>query len=124
MVGHEIKRWNSGTITANTSGAATKETPNMYGELRKVAVNYGTAAAGTDVTIANGDTPAETVVTLADQNTDLTMYPKVLAVTSANGALTATGNIYTYYAVAGPLTITVADAGSGGTLDVTLYWRE
>lgn len=145
-MGERIKTVLSPTLTVDSGGTGFDEptyttgsgwswdsstgaviTPNINGKILKIVLNFGSSNADTsaNLTIATRDTPTENVLALTAHSfvTDVTYYPKVLAVTNTAGALTVTTNTYTQYVVAGSLTIDCADATDNDTLIVKIYYR-
>jgi len=141
-MGERIKAVISPTLTVDSAGTGFDEitdvmwkwnsstgavyTPVIDGEILKVVINFGSSNADTsaDLNITTRDTPTEDIIDLTvTWKTDLTIYPKKLAVTNANAALTATGNIYTQYVVKGSLTIDCADATDDDTVIIKIYYR-
>lgn len=106
---------------AGSAGSATgsaTSSKNVNGRVMAVHVDYTSQPATTDVTVTSSS-PAQTILTLTNNNTDALDYPRRL-VQGADGAdLTA---VYDDFVVAGSLTASVAqgDPLVGGVV-VTVY---
>ena len=102
-------------------GAATiaKDTPNrVIGTIRGIGVRYnGDDPATADLTIAGKGTDclAKPILTVTDGNTDKWFFPKELIDTIAGAEVAAN---YTDIAIYDFVTITLAQANTGDTVDV------
>lgn len=104
--------------TAGDDGDATgsaKTAHPVNGKLYAVHVDYhGSAPATTDVTIAQTEAPAHTLLTLTDENSDGMWFPREQVHSNAGVALTLEGTEPLVEAppVAGNVTVSVAGANA------------
>lgn len=113
------------TVTTNGSGDGSAVTPNINGRILKICIDFSaSAAAGTTTTvIANGQTTAETVLTLTSVNTDAVYYPRAVVCISDGTAGGANANLYDYFVINSPLTITNAAGGATKTNIYQIFWE-
>lgn len=110
------------------NGAATKTgySGALQGKIIAVHVDYQDSppAGTTDFTLADESDPAaETIVTLANQATDLKIYPRRLLETNDGTDLTYDGTrkVYGKYPVYGRLKATIAQANAADYCLVTVW---
>jgi len=118
----------SGAI--DSSGDASVTTAHaIYGKVIAVGVNYPAATCEVDLDTV-GDATAQKIVNLAAANTDVVIYPRValedvtgtaLDPSDAQGGDTA---LYGEFAVAGPITLTIASGTEGQSVIVDILVEE
>ena len=119
----QIKATAAGTAGA---AAATAYSPHVAGEILKVHVDYTGDTNTMDVTLADeADPAAESIVSLANQDTDITLYPRRLLETNDGTDLTYDGTrkVYAPYVVHGRLKLSVAQADAGDVVEATVWLR-
>ena len=99
-------------ITTDTGGDATVDTVPLRGHIDSILVAVGTLAATVDVTIVDKDT-GENIDTFTNVTTNTQRFPRAEA-PAASGS-------YDRRAIAGPVTITVAQGGSEKTGTVSIF---
>lgn len=106
-------------LTTDASGDATATTPALTGNVERIVVDYGAGVAITaDVIVTDGGSPALTILTLADSNTDAVIHPRI-PVHDAAGAAIA-GEYAKAYLNNTPLTVTVAQGGDTQSVSVRI----
>ena len=116
--------------TGATSGGAgastaTAYSPHVSGKVLAVHVAYvDSPPATTDFTLSDADDPAsESIVSLANQATDIKVYPR--RVTEKNDGAdilyTAGEEVYEPYIVHGRLKAVIAQANAGNSCSVTVW---
>lgn len=113
---------------ADGSATATGYSPHVSGKVLAVYVDYQDSPPGatTDFTLADeGDPAAEAIVNLANQATDIKLYPRRLLETNDGTDLTYDGTrkVYGEYIVHGRLKATIAQANAADYCDITV-WME
>lgn len=103
------------TGTAGSATGSALTTRPIFGRVRAVYVDYVTQPATCDVTISSTG-PTQTILTLTNANTDGWFYPRRVVDTTAGAAA---AGVYETFAVAGPLSVSVAQ-GDAGSVDVTI----
>jgi len=103
----------TGTAGAAAGSAAT--TRPIFGRVRAVYIDYISQPATTDVTITSTG-PSQPILTLTNVNTDGWYYPRRVIDTTAGAAA---AGVYDAVAIAGPLSVSVAQ-GDAGSVDVTI----
>lgn len=100
--------------TSNGSGAATVVSDDIYGVILRIVTNPGAAAPtdNYDATLADADGVDVAGGLLADRDT--ANSESVVPIDTASGLP---------FAVAGPLTLTIANAGSAKNGTVVIYFR-
>jgi len=106
---------------AGSAGSATGSATSpdgVNGRILAIHTDYTSQPATTDVTITTSS-PAQTVLTLTDNNTDALDYPRRLVQGATGADLSA---VYDAFVVAGKITATVAqgDPVTAGVV-VTVY---
>ena len=99
-------------------GSAVSGAP-IHGKIIAFYVDYVTQPATADVTITAG-TPAATLLTLTNANTDGWFYPRVLLQSTVGANLSA---VYDQLAVNGYVTVAVAQ-GNAGSVVVTAQYED
>ena len=99
----------------SATGSGVSEIP-LYGKLYAVYLDYTTQAATCDVTISAGS-PAQTLLTVSNANTDAWFYPRVQADTDAGAAIT---EWYDEPPVCGYVTVSVAQSDAGSVVATLL----
>jgi len=108
------------------SASAVAYSPPVAGEILKVHVDYTGDTNTMDVTLEDVQDPAsENIVNLADQDTDIALYPRRLLETNDGTDLTYDGTrkVYAPYVVHGRLKLSVAQADAGDTVTATVWIR-
>jgi len=111
-------------VGANDLATATGYSPHVSGKVLRVHVNYTTAAASPDFDLSDEDDPAsESIVSLANQKTDIMLYPRRLIETNDGTDVTynATQKVYEPYVVHGRLEATLDQADADDTVVVTVW---
>lgn len=106
---------------ADASGDAVVTVDTLPGKILSARIDYdGTSASGTDVYITDGD--SQSIVSVEDTNTSVTVYPRTYAQDEEGTDLTydATRLIPTEFVVHTPLTLTVDDQTEGKGVTVTV----
>lgn len=116
------------TTGAAGSGAGNADSDSFVGEIHSIRVNHdANAPATTDITITDKRT-GTTIWTLNNSNTDVTIAPRLTAVTSANAAILsaeANGLHPVPYAVDQGINVAVAGGNSiTNHVVVTAYYRK
>jgi hypothetical protein len=123
-----IDRLQISATASGTAGSASGSAygPKVAGEILKVHVDYTGDTNTMDVTLEDEDDPAsEAIVNLADQDTDLALYPRRLLETNDGTDLTYDGTrkVYAPYVVHGRLKLSVAQADDGDVVEATVWIR-
>jgi hypothetical protein len=116
-------------VAAGAAGSATSTTYSLpiCGKIQAVHIDYqDSPPATTDVTLSDENDPAaEAIISLANANTDIKIYPR--RVTEKNdGAdiLYTTGEeVYEPYVVHGRLKVVIAQADPADYLIVTVWYE-
>lgn len=120
-------QWSTGACVGNDDAAtATGYSPHVTGKILAVHVNYTTAAANPDYTLSDEADPAsESIITLANQKTDIKIYPRRVTEINDGTDITydGTNEVYEPYTVHGRLEATLAQADADDTA-VTTVWIE
>jgi len=113
------------TLTTDAAGDATETTSfAINGEVLAVQVEYaGTAPATTDLTLTSS-APSDTILSLANANTDNVFYPRNIVHDNTGVAAVGGDNLFTPFIVQGTLTCTIAQGGNALTHTVTVFWRK
>ncbi len=111
---------------ADGAATATGYSAPVSGRVAAVYVDYQDSPPGatTDFTLADeGDPAAEAIVSLANQATDIKLYPRRLLEANDGTDLTYDGTrkVYGPYAVHGRLKATIAQANAGDACVVTVW---
>lgn len=113
---------------AGDAGSATAtghSTQTARGKVLAVHVQYNDSPpATTDVTVSDeGDPESETIVNLADANTDVKIYPRrVTEKNDGTDILYTTGEeVHEPYVVHGRLEATIAGANAGDSATITVW---
>ena len=112
-----LASWGSGAAAASHTTV-----PEMYGHLAAVYVQYNDSPPVTsDLTISTVGTspsaPAITLLSLSNANSDGWYYPRVALHTPEGGLA---GSLYSYVPVYDRITVAVAQADDGDSVDVWL----
>ena len=120
--------------TGDTAGGAGTSTATGYspkavrGEVLAVHVDYvGSPPATTDFTLSDENDPAaESIVTLANQATDIKVYPRRVVELNDGTDITydGTNEVYEPYVVHGRLKAVIAQANDGDSATVTVWIRK
>lgn len=118
--------WSTGAaVGAAGSATATGYSPHLSGKVLAVHVDYeDSPPATTDLTLVDESDPAgETIVTLANQATDVKLYPRRGVQSNANVAMTYDGTrpVAEPYGVHGRLKATLAQANANDSARVTVW---
>jgi len=118
----------AGTSAGSASGSASGSaySPPVAGEILKVHVDYTGDTNTMDVTLQDVQDPAsENIVNLADQDTDIALYPRRVLETNDGTDLTYDGTrkVYAPYVVHGRLKLSVAQADAGDIVVATVWLR-
>lgn len=109
------------------TATATGYSPSVQGEVLAVHVAYdGTPPGTTDVTLSDeGDPASESIVSLANNNTDTKLYPRRKVQDNAGNDLTfdGTNELYEPYVVHGRLEGTIAQANNDDSATFTVWLR-
>ena len=121
-------QWSTGKTTGGAGVAtATGYSPHVKGELLAVHVGYvGSPPATTDVTLSDeGDPAAEAIVSLANANADVKLYPRRLLETNDGTDLTYDGTrkVYGPHVVHGRLKAVIAQADDDDSATITAWVR-
>ena len=112
---------------AEGSATATGYSVPVSGEILAVYVDYqGSPPETTDFALSDESDPAgESIVSLANQATDLKLYPRRLLEANDGTDLTYDGTrkVYGPYAVHGRLKAVIAGANAADYCDVTVWTR-
>ena len=105
---------------------ATAYSAPVFGKVLAVHVDYvdSPPAGTTDFTLSDEDDPAsESIVSLANQATDIKIYPRrVTEKNDGTDILYTTGEeVYEPYVVHGRLEATIAQANNGDSVTVTVW---
>lgn len=116
---HVIKVTTTGSAGA-AAGTGTSDNV-ITGYLEAIQVDYTSQPATTDVTVAEAQAPARTLLALTNNNTDAVKYPRVQVHDTAGTALTLDGtraNVTRIYLSGVRVTVTVAqgDAATNGLI--------
>ena len=119
-------QWTTGPATGSAGTAtATGHSPHVSGRVLAVHVAYvDSPPATTDFTLSDENDPAsESIVTLANANTDAKLYPRRLVETNDGTDLTYDGTrkVYGHYTVHGRLKATIAQADADDSVTVTAW---
>lgn len=115
-------------IVCDSNGDSTDTFETIkIGTLEKVQIDEGTFDANWDMTFTSlnpfGDT--ETILTLTNKSTDLTLYPRVVVHGDTGAALTGTqGGDTRPVIISGPLKIVTGDGGNVKTASVAVYIKD
>lgn len=114
------------TTGANGSAGITDYTPPIIGKIQSLYVDYTGQPATTDVTITTTATPAQTIYTKTDSNTDAWVHPRVALTDTGGMAITYDGTrpIYGPIVVADQLKVVVAQGDGGASVTVTIIYEE
>lgn len=106
------------TITANASGAGRADN-ELYGVLMGFHIDYGNAAAGTDVEIYEEleNNAKRGLLTVTNANTSQYFAVQRASVSTTNAS---TGG-FVFQPVAGRIVVSVTDAGNGSVVRVYAY---
>ena len=110
------------TVTVTVTGTAGSATGSgtttvpVYGTLYAVHLDYTDQAATCDVTVTAGS-PAQTLLTVTNANTDAWFYPRVQADTDTGSAITGW---YDEAPVCGYVTVSVAQSDAGSVVATLL----
>ena len=112
--------------TTDAAGDATVTSSKAYrGNVKAILFNITNLDATADTAITSpGDVVTQALFTLTNSGTDVVVYPKKLAVDNVNGALTATGNIYTEYTIFSTIKAVVAQGGATKAFVIDIYVEE
>jgi hypothetical protein len=122
----DLIQWSTGAA-AGAAGSATSTGYSMpvRGKVLAVHVDYqDSPPATTDITLSDENDPAaENIVTLADQATDIKVYPRrVLEQNNGTDLLyAATFNVYGHYVVHGRLKAVIAQADSPDFANISVW---
>ena len=122
-------QWNTG-VAAGSAGSATATgySPHIAGEVLAVHVAYeDTPPATTDITVSDeGDPSSEAIVSLANANTDIKLYPERVRETNDGTDQTYDGTrkVYGPHVVHGRLEAVIAGADAGDSATITAWVRE
>lgn len=106
------------TVTLNGSGAGTATTPKpIRGAVLGVHLDYTATGSGTDVILTSG-TPEQTILSVANSNTDGN-YAPVMPLHLASDGTTIAGQ-YSVVIIDDTVTLTVAGGTAAGTVTATL----
>jgi hypothetical protein len=120
-------QFSTGAATGSAGSAtATGYSVPVQGQVLAVHVDYQDSppAGTTDFTLADEDDPAaESIVSLANQATDVKLYPRRLLESADGTDLTYDGTrkVYGPYAIHGRLKATIAQANAGDSCTVTVW---
>ena len=112
--------------TGTGDATATLTTSQVVnGIVRGVYIKYeGSPPGTTDVTVATASTapqpPAQTILAVANGNTDGWRYPVAVGNLNTTGAALADGFKYVPIMIANPVTITIAEANDADYIQVWL----
>lgn len=115
---------------AGSAGAATSTgySPPVSGQILAVHVDYqDSPPATTDITLTDEEDPAaESIVSLADQATDIKVYPRRLVETNDGTDITydGTNEVYEPYVVHGRLKATIAQANANDYAIITAWLKK
>lgn len=110
-------------LTVAADGAALGLTPHLNGKLYAVYLDFGNSiGVGTDTTISS-ISPAATLLTITDSQTDAWYLPRRQVHTPAGVAMTYDGTrvVAEPYPIAGQIQIAVAGGVEAGTLTATVF---
>ena len=114
----------AGTPAGSASGSAYS--PPVAGEILKVHIDYTGDTNTMDLTLEDvQDLASEKIVNLANQDTDIALYPRRLLETNDGTDLTYDGTrkVYAPYVVHGRLKLSVAQADAGDIVTATVWMR-
>ena len=110
------------------SATATGYSPPVAGKILAVHLDYvGSPPATTDFTLSDEADPAsENIVSLADANTDVKLYPRRKIQDNGNNDVTfdGTNEIYEPYVIHGRLKATIAQANPADYITVTVWLEQ
>lgn len=110
-------------LIAAADGTALGLTPRLNGKLHAVYLDFGNSiGAGTDTTISSVS-PAATLLTITDSQTDAWYFPRQQVYTPAGVAMTYDGTriVAEPYPIAGQIQVAVAGGVEDGTLIATVF---
>jgi len=111
------------TLTTNSDGDATGDTPLIVnGKILKLVwlkVGNGTVTLATK---ASNQAVNETIYTKALTASTIA-YPRAVVCASNGTAASAGDNLYDYFVVNSPLTITIASGGNAVAHKVSVFWE-
>jgi hypothetical protein len=113
-------------VGADDLATVTGYSPHIAGEILAVHVNYTSAAANPDLVMSDESDPAsESILSLANQKTDIKIYPRRLLETNDGTDLTYDGSnkVYGCYVVNGRLEVTFSQADEDDTAVLTVWYR-
>lgn len=118
MLDRIVLETDDATGSAGSAGA-DGYSPPVSGLVQAVMVEYvGSPPGTTDVTLVDDDDPAgETIVTIANANTDTKLYPRRQAGDNTGSSVSA----YVPYAVHGRLKASIAGADPGDAVRLTIW---
>ena len=124
----DFLQWSTGAAAGGAGVAtATGYSVPVHGELLAVYVDYVDSPPGTtDVTLSDESDPAaESIVSLANANTDVKLYPRRPLETNDGTDLTYDGTrkVYGPYVVHGRLKAVIAQANNGDSAIITAWVR-
>jgi len=111
-------------VGADDLATATGYSSHVSGKVLRVYVNYTSAAANPDFDLSDeGDPASESIVSLANQKTDIMLYPRRLVETNDGTDVTYNGTykVYEPYVVHGRLEAALAEADAGDAVVVTVW---
>ena len=122
-------QWSTGAAAGGAGVAtATAYSPHVTGEVLAVHVDYVDSPPNTtDFTLTDeADPAAESIVSLANQATDIKIAPRRIVETNDGTDITYDGTrkVYAPYAVHGRLKAVIAQANNGDSCTVTVWLRK
>ena len=114
MEQHTVTVTVTGTAGSATGSGAT--TVPVYGKLYAVHLDYIDQAATCDVTVTTGS-PAQTLLTVTNANTDAWFYPRVQVDSDAGAPI---ADEYDVAPVSGYVTVSVAQSNAGSVVATLL----
>lgn len=125
----DIVQFSTGLTTGGAGAAsAIAYSPPIQGEIIAVHVNYdGSPPATTDLTLSDENDPAaESIITLANQASDIKLYPRRILEDNTGADLTYDGTykVHGPYTVHGRLKVTIAQANDNNSAYVTVWYRK
>lgn len=122
----DVIQFSTGAASGGAGAAtATGYSPTVSGRVLKARVEYDDSPPGTtDLTLSDDQDPAsESIVSLSNNNSDTTLYPRRKTQDNAGNNVTfdGTNEIYEPYVVHGRLEATIAQANNNDSATVTVW---